>query len=140
VISPIERPSDDQRFALDALRDGVRRYAYTGSARRDDSNEVFFGYVWRKPVRAAHILYHAGPTSDEGGRFDTLRVESLGPDGQWSEVVGVVVTPEFSPVLVRKGDVEFHISFPPIESKGIRIIGRPGEPNQQVTIRELIVR
>jgi len=117
---------------VEVIRDGVRKgkgsvfYSIDGThhPKRD-----FYGYTWNDTVTVGLIGFAIGSMEENGGWFTNLNVEFLDADGSWRPVQKLSITPD-----MPDGDqpynkphfVEYLLSFEPVSTKGIRIIGDAG--------------
>jgi len=135
-IKPTGRGNRD----LEVLRNGPFTLEHYDTY--DGENELardFYGYEWSEPVRISRLLYRAGPAFERGGWFETLGVEYRDGDGQWKPVEHFLVNPPYSPENARKGKGRFTFTFKPVTTRAVRIVGKPGGPDQFTSIYELAV-
>ena len=89
----------------------------------------YYGYEWNEKKRIGLIGFHTGSMEEFGGWFRTLNVEYQDDHSNWKSVEVLKLTPG-----LVKGDntelkpdfVEYLISFTPVSTKAIRIIGEAG--------------
>ena len=89
----------------------------------------FYGYTWDEPVTAGAIFLHTGSVEEMGGWFNSLSVEYLDESGNWIAAKDTKTTPELSEpnnVFIKPHFVEYMLTFDPVSTKGIRIIGEAG--------------
>ena len=90
-------------------------------------------------MRISRLTYYAGPVFENGGWFETIGVEYRDGDGQWKSVERFRSSPPYSPENARKGKVRFTFKFKPVTIRAVRIVGKPGGPDQFTSIYELAV-
>lgn len=94
-----------------------------------DPKNDFYGYEWETNKEIGLIGFHTGAVEESGGWFRTLSVEYKNDKQEWKEVSNLTITP----LLVNKDNteikpdfVEYMLSFEPVSTKAIRIIGQAG--------------
>lgn len=135
-IKPIRRGSRN----LEVLRSGLLALKHYDTF--DGKNELaqdFYGYEWDEPVRIDKLIYHAGPVFENGGWFETIGVEHRDENGQWKPVEHFLSSPSYNTEAARKGKLRFTFIFEPVTTKAIRIVGKPGGPDQYTSIYKLTV-
>jgi len=124
----------DHDLAL--LRDGDRRQrTYYSVAGHAEPKTDFYGYRWATPQRIAALRMSVGEMKEWGGWFTSLAVEVLGVDGAWHEVSALNVTPALNldnSQWLKASHVDYDLSFAPVETTAIRLVGRAGgiEPDE----------
>ncbi len=86
----------------------------------------YYGYEWDSPQRIGLIGFHTGIMESDGGWFLNLNAEYQAPDGTWKEVKGLSIDPPLVPGRNPEDKphwVEYLLSFDPVETKAIRILG-----------------
>jgi hypothetical protein len=118
----------DHDLAL--LRDGDRRQrTYYSLARHSEPKTDFYGYRWATPQRIAALRMSVGEMKEWGGWFTRLAVEARDADGVWREVSALNVTPALNlddNQWLKASHVDYDLSFAPVETTAIRVIGRAG--------------
>ena len=86
----------------------------------------YYGYGWITPQKISMLAFHTGCMEEFGGWFTSLNVQYLNEAGQWTPVEKITITPPMPAtdiVFYQPHFVEYVISFEPVETKAIRIIG-----------------
>jgi len=116
----------------DIIRDG--KYLGDGStfySLNSDLNKKtdYYGYRWENSVNVGVISLHTGSVEEMGGWFNSLEVEYLDQNGEWTKADDVNVTPKLpAPELqfIRPNFVEYLLTFKPVSTKAVRIKGESG--------------
>ena len=105
----------------------------TGSGRTED----WIGYEFSEPLLFSRITFQEGLHSDDGGWFDTLRVE-VRDEGEWAEAQFFTSFPEY---LGNDGVAynTYELHFRALEGDAIRISGTPGGSAHFISVGELRV-
>ncbi|GHU58096.1 hypothetical protein FACS189411_12930 [Bacteroidia bacterium] len=107
----------------------------------------YFGYRWEEQQSIGHIGYHIG-LIENGGWYSSLTVQYLNENGYWTNAEEITVDPVLSHptnIYQQPHFIEYFISFKPIKTKAVRIIGdahalnRRGNVSPYVSITELSV-
>lgn len=118
------------------LRDGERRRrTYFSMAAHSRPKTDFYGYRWAAPQRIAALRLSVGELKEWGGWFTSLAVEVQEADGTWREVAGLRISPapDFGESQwLKASHCDYDLSFTPVETRAIRLIGRAGgiEPDE----------
>jgi hypothetical protein len=86
----------------------------------------YFGYGWKDGQEIDMIAFHTGCMEEFGGWFTSLNVQYQDEEGKWVPVEKISLTPglpETDIVFFQPHFVEYVISFDPVKTKAIRIIG-----------------
>ena len=86
----------------------------------------YFGYEWKTPQVIGHIGFHTGAMEENGGWFSSLNVQYMDEKGYWVNAENINFEPELSHpenVYRQPHFIEYFISFKPVRTKAIRIIG-----------------
>ncbi len=140
VLAAVTKPKGSGSRDVGVLRDGDMSIRYYDSF--DGANtlaEDFYGYEWPEPVRISSLVLHTGPVFDNGGWFETLGVQYQDEEGHWQPVADLECLPPFDPEAARQGKRQYGLSFKPVSTKAIRVIGRPGGSAQFTSVYELVV-
>ena len=145
VIASVRAPrsgrgSDD----LEVVRDGVtpapgatsrlRQFAtYTGSRERDLD---WVGYAFGQERRFARVRFQEGLHQDDGGWFETAPRVQVRQGGDWRDVTGLTVSPEYRADDGRGYDA-YSLAFAPTTGDAVRVIGPPGGDAGYVSVGEL---
>ena len=122
--------SDDIKL----IRDGdCRSGTYYDRAPDARPRLSWYGYRWDEPQRISTIVYNPGLPEEWGGWFTSLDVEYLNGEGAWQPVTRLAIEPpmNFDNSQWLKGAyIDHSLSFEPVATTGIRIIGHAGGIDQ----------
>lgn len=122
----VEPASPDK--SIEIIRDGSIQQTYY-SARNTGSRRLnYYGYKWNQPQETSAICYNAGMPQEFGGWFTSFYVEFL-KNGEWREVENMNIVPDMNLAnfqWLKPSQMDYEISFKPVETTGIRIIGKNG--------------
>lgn len=114
--------------SIELIRDGQNDKTYY-SIKNDGRRETdYYGYLWDDPVMISGLIYNTGAPHEFSGWFTSFDVEFL-HDGHWEKIEAVNLHPQMNldnSQWLKPAFMEYHISFPPVQSRGIRIMGLPG--------------
>jgi hypothetical protein len=140
IIARVSEPNGTGERDLEVLRDG-RRYAGSYNSYGDGKSEDrdWYGYEWSQPQQISQLIYTSGEQHEEGdGWWQTFDVEYKDSDGNWKLVEDLQVDP--SVVIDWHWPFRPHtITFTPIRTRAIRIIGTPGAKSTFTSVAELEV-
>jgi len=142
VLSRVSQvnPKDFEQFGLtgplplladsvEVIRDGKTNgegSTFNSLALGEVEEKDYYGYEWISPQRIGLIGFHTGIMESDGGWFLDLNVEYRTPDGGWKGVEGLAIDPPLVPGRNPEDKphwVEYLLSFKPVETKAVRIIG-----------------
>jgi hypothetical protein len=86
----------------------------------------YYGYSWKTEQTVDMIAFFTGCMEEFGGWFTSLNVQYLDEKGKWQAVEKLKITPslpESDDVFHQPHFVEYMLSFFPVKTKAIRIIG-----------------
>lgn len=86
----------------------------------------YYGYGWENPQQISMITVNTGCLEEFGGWFTSLSIQYLDESGKWVAVEKIEISPplpETDIVFFQPHFAEYVISFKPVETKAIRIIG-----------------
>ncbi len=142
-IAAVTAPTGGGAKALSVLINRTRRgvgQSYDSFDGENTADEDWYGLVWREPQRLARLRYFQGEIFRDGGTWETLTVQYLDGSGAWRDAEDV----EMSPVYLFGGKQELYsafwpytFTFKPVETRGIRIYGKPAGSAQFTSIAEL---
>jgi len=115
---------------VEVIRDGK----YTGDKsvflsiinRNKEPKIDFYGYKWNDTQLIGLMGLTVGPVEINGGWFASLNVQYLDENNFWRNVEETTINPELPhprDLYQQPHLVEYFISFKPVETKAIRIIG-----------------
>jgi hypothetical protein len=144
VIARVTRPTGAGAKDLQMLRDGMRYdQSYSSNDGEPNTERDWYGYEWDTPQQIAQLIYTTGEgkdddDDDDSRAWESFDVEYRNDDGEWTPVDDLRVAPN---ILVRwRWSFRPHsITFTPVETTAIRIIGKPGDDESSTSIAELEV-
>lgn len=110
----------------DGKIDGSGSVFYSLAAKAKIPKVDYYGYGWKSPQKISMMALHTGCLEEFGGWFTSLNVQYLNDAGKWTPVENTSITPplpETDIVFFQPHFAEYVISFNPVETKAIRIIG-----------------
>lgn len=110
----------------DGVTTGEGSVFYSLAAKSKIPKVDYYGYGWNTPQKISMLALHTGCLEEFGGWFTSLNVQYLDKAGKWTPVEKTSITPplpETDIVFFQPHFVEYVISFDPVETKAIRIIG-----------------
>ncbi len=115
---------------VDVINDGKVAGAgsvfYSLAAKTRIPKVDYYGFGWDVPQKISMLAFHTGCLEEFGGWFTSLNVQYLDEVGQWKPVLGTRVDPPLPKtdiVFFQPHFVEYVITFDPVETRAIRIIG-----------------
>jgi len=115
---------------VEVIRDGKVRgegsVFYSLAAKSRIPKVDYFGYGWSSTQDIDMIAFHTGCMEEFGGWFTSLNVQYMNEEGKWVPVTNQSFNPELPKtdiVYYQPHFVEYLISFDPVKTKAIRIIG-----------------
>lgn len=125
-------PSSLYNNSVEAIRDGKAYGAnstfYSINSSHDPKID-YYGYEWFEKKEISLISYHTGSIEEMGGWFTSLNVQYQNEAGLWTNVSDIKITPGLIPgnqPFNKPHFVEYMLSFDPVKTKAIRIIGDAG--------------
>lgn len=110
----------------DGITTGEGSVFYSLAAKTKIPKVDYYGYGWKTPQKISMLALHTGCLEEFGGWFTSLNVQYLNEAGKWTPVEKTAITPplpETDIVFFQPHFAEYVISFDPVETKAIRIIG-----------------
>ncbi len=115
---------------VDVIRDGkisgVGSVFYSLAAEAKLPKVDYYGYEWKDDQVIDMIAFHTGGMEEFGGWFTSLNVQYKNEDGKWINVGKTDISPQMPKidiVFIQPHFVEYILSFDPVKTKAIRIIG-----------------
>jgi hypothetical protein len=115
---------------VDVIKDGITSgpgsVFYSLAAKAKIPKVDYYGYGWKTPQKISMLALHTGCLEEFGGWFTSLNVQFMDEAGKWVPVEKTVITPPLPAtdiVFFQPHFVEYIITFDPVETKAIRIIG-----------------
>jgi len=113
---------------IEVIRDGSTEKIYY-SIKEGESRELdYYGYKWDEPIEISAVSYNNGVPQEYCGWFTSFDVEYL--DGnKWVKIENINISPEMNlenSQWLKPNFIDYDISFAPVKSQGIRIIGLAG--------------
>ena len=113
---------------IEVIRDGNNDITYSSVKAGEVRETDFYGYMWDEEKEISAITYNNGVSSEYCGWFTSFDVEYLQND-KWVKVENPNMLPDMNlenTQWLKPHLVDYHVSFNPIKTKGIRIIGISG--------------
>lgn len=143
VIAAVTQPTGGGAKTLSVINNRVRSgegQSYDSFDGENSAEEDWYGLLWDSPQRLSRLRYVQGALFNNGGAWRSLTVQYLGPDGAWREAEGVRVEPLYLDNDRQEpfcGFWPYMLTFDSVETKGIRIYGKPGGSARFTSIAEL---
>lgn len=133
----IELIRDGKRKLRNGMEYGLTFYSETPT---DTPKIDYYGYTWEQAQIISVLQFNPGNSKEHSGWFSSLEVQYRDQEGQWRSVKDLVITPaiNFDNDKYLKGkDIDHTLSFSPVTTTGIRIIGAAGgvDPNNPTETR-----
>ncbi|MBB6463114.1 ADP-ribosylglycohydrolase family protein [Flammeovirga kamogawensis] len=113
---------------IELIRNGTTKETYY-STKKGTAREVdFYGYKWDKPQTISALIYNNGQSGEFCGWFTSFEVEVL-KNGKWVKLEGEEVSPKMNldnSQWLKPCFMNYEITFKPVTTKGIRIVGLGG--------------
>lgn len=114
---------------IEIIRNGKTDKTYY-SIRKSVEQEIdHYGYIWTNEQTISALIYNCGVPHEYGGWFTSFAVQYQKTDGNWEKVNRLQLYPEMNlenNQWLKPNFVDYLISFEPVKTKGIRIIGMSG--------------
>ena len=115
---------------LSLIRDDERRSAsYSSRADHERPKVDYYGYEWDTPQTISALRFAVGRPDEWGGWFTSLAVEHRTEEGEWLPVDGLQIAPELNldnTQWLKASGLEYDLSFKPVQTTAIQIIGQAG--------------
>ncbi|HLT62159.1 MAG TPA: hypothetical protein VK020_13240, partial [Microlunatus sp.] len=110
---------------LDALNDGDRT---TGEHDFDDEVKPYswWGYTWPRRHRVNRVVFTTGEVTEDGGWFNGRPRVQYRRDGVWYDVAGQSTSPTYPGDASAGSFTPYTMTFLPVETDGIRVLGSAG--------------
>ena len=124
---------------LSLLNDGV-----TTGSENDFDDEVktasWWGYTWPAKHKVNRVDFTSGAVTANGGWFTGRPRVQVKRDGAWVEVGAQTVSPAYPGDASAGANKTYTLTFPAVETDGVRVIGVPGGPRSFTSVAEVAVR
>jgi hypothetical protein len=110
----------------DGLFNGAGSVFYSLDAKAKIPKVDYYGYGWKESQTIDMIVFSTGGMEEFGGWFTSLNVQYQNNEGKWVSVEKQNVKPklpETNIVFFQPHFVEYILTFDPVNTKAIRIIG-----------------
>lgn len=114
----------------DVIRDGKLNGAgsvfYSLAAKAKIPKIDYYGYEWKEDQNIDLLVFNTGGMEEFGGWFTSLNVQYKNEAGKWVPVEKITINPPLPKtdiVFFQPHFAEYVISFQPVKTKAIRIIG-----------------
>ncbi len=115
---------------VDIIRDGKLNgegsVFYSIAAEAKVPKVDYYGYEWKEDQTIDMMAFHTGGMEEFGGWFTSLNVQYKNDEGKWVAVEKTDINPPLPKtdiIFFQPHFVEYIISFQPVKTKAIRIIG-----------------
>jgi len=118
--------ADNVNVINDGKIDGEGSVFYSLAAKAKLPKVDYYGYSWNAEQNISMVALHIGCMEEFGGWFTSLNVQYMDEKGQWQPVSNKNIEPalpESSIVFIQPHFVEYVITFDPVKTKAIRVIG-----------------
>lgn len=140
ALSCVTEPTGSGSKDINVIRDGVLYSGGYDSFDGDNQAELdWYGYEWDTKHKVSQLLYTTGKRFKNGGWWESLDVEYLDENTKkWKSVTKLQISPDA--LVDWSWPYRRHsITFKPVTTKAIRIIGKPGGDSDFTSIAELEV-
>jgi len=113
---------------IEVIRDGSTEKTYY-SIKEGESRELdYYGYKWEEPTEISALSYNNGVPHENCGWFTSFDIEYLA-GSKWAKIENINISPEMNlenSQWLKPNFIDYDISFAPVKSQGIRIVGMAG--------------
>lgn len=125
--------------SLAVLNDGT-----TAGSENDFDDEVktasWWGYTWPAKHKVNRVEFTSGAVASNGGWFTGRPRVQVRSGGNWVEVGAQTVSPAYPGDPSAGERQKYTLTFPPVETDGVRVYGVPGGTRSFTSVSELAVR
>jgi hypothetical protein len=110
----------------DGKINGVGSVFYSLAAKTKIPKVDYYGYEWNEELDISMLVFNTGGMEEFGGWFTSLNVQYKNEDEKWVSVQKCTINPPLPKtdvVFFQPHFAEYVISFDPVKTKAIRIIG-----------------
>ncbi|WP_324373529.1 ADP-ribosylglycohydrolase family protein [Dysgonomonas sp.] len=110
----------------DGILNGEGSVFYSLAAKTNLPKVDYYGYAWKQEKSISMVALNIGCMEEFGGWFMSLNVQYQNEEGKWLPVEKTIIEPALPKsdiVFIQPHFVEYVISFNPVKTKAIRIIG-----------------
>ncbi|WP_289053143.1 ADP-ribosylglycohydrolase family protein [Carboxylicivirga marina] len=114
--------------SIEIIRDGQVKTSYMSLKGNDGQETDFYGYMWSEAQEISTVIYNTGKPHEFYGWFTSFAVEYL-VEGKWRVIENAIVKPSLNldnSQWLKPAFQDYIISFEPVKTKGIRIVGLSG--------------
>ncbi|MEO9475718.1 MAG: ADP-ribosylglycohydrolase family protein [Cyclobacteriaceae bacterium] len=118
--------ADNVEVINDGKINGIGSVFYSLADRARLPKVDYYGYEWDDTQEIDMIGFHTGGMEEFGGWFTSLNVQYKNEQGKWVSAANTSINPELPEtdiIFFQPHFVEYVISFDPIKTNAIRIIG-----------------
>lgn len=118
--------ADTPEIIRDGKLNGANSVFYSLAAKAKIPKVDYYGYEWSYDQDIDMIVFNTGGMEEFGGWFTSLNVQYKNEEGKWVPAENTKINPslpETNIVFFQPHFAEYVISFKPIKTKAIRIIG-----------------
>jgi hypothetical protein len=146
IIARVTAPTGSGNHSLEVIRDGdmppvgtndpLRQYDTFDGPNTAPDDWIGYGFTGSAVFR--RLVFQEGMHFWDGGWFQSLRVE-VRQGGQWTQVVGLLVSPAYPGSDNGVSFETYVLDFAPTSGDAIRLAGAPGGSAAFVSVGELRV-
>ena len=113
---------------IEIIRDGLYNKTYFSKKKSPTQVVDYYGYRWTTKQTISAIIFNNGAPDEFGGWFTSFDIEYM-KDDKWVKIENPNITPKMNlenTQWLKASFINYNISFAPIETNAIRIIGING--------------
>ncbi len=113
---------------IEIIRDGTTEETFFSIKNGAEREIDFYGYKWDTTKKISALSFNNGVPQEYCGWFTSFVVEYL-KNGKWIKIDNIKVSPEMNldnSQWLKSNFMDYEISFAPVKTKGIRIVGLAG--------------
>lgn len=110
----------------DGIFNGENSVFYSIASETKNPKVDYYGYEWKENQTIDMIVFNTGGMEEFGGWFTSLNVQYKNKEGKWASVEKQNINPklpETDIIFFQPHFAEYILSFQPVNTKAIRIIG-----------------
>jgi hypothetical protein len=113
---------------IELIRDGTTEKTYYSIKIGEEREVDYYGYKWEDSKVISVLSFNNGLPHEYSGWFTSFDVEYL-EDNKWIKIENIKISPEMNldnSQWLKSNFINYEISFTPVKTNGIRIIGLAG--------------
>lgn len=139
VLLAVTEPTGYGNRHHDTLRDGDTSFHYDSFNGKKSLELDYYGYEWKDLVQVSRVVFYSGPVMHDGGWFETLTVQYRDETLNWVDVEDLKIDPPYGEANRKRERKTYTMTFKPVSTLAIRIVGKPGGSSKFTSITELEV-